>query len=267
MHSPWRAAVVGFNDFERSAIESCLRLGAQRLPIDCQVSDVQQADLVIADADNASVLALLRSAHLLQYTLAIGAQAVDGCLAQLPRPINPQQLMRTLEGLCAERTPRSVEPAPAPSLPAPAAAPARKRGRFDHVLIVDPDAAVLRFMAVHLSRFGFEVHLARSGEDALLTVTEVACTFVFHELHLPGLDGIELARQIKLRSLAMDRRSPHVVLLTGRAGRLDKLRAGLAGCDAFLAKPLSHRALMAVIGDRVVSNATMAETALAPLIG
>lgn len=228
--------------------------------------------MLIANTDKAGLRDGLMAAQLLEKTLAIGSGGVDGCMAQLPRPINSLLLLRTLDGLLALRTPRPQPPAAdlARAQPRPAATPVAApedplSSRFPGVLVVDPSKDVLRFMATHLVRFGFAVRLARSGEEALKVVAERPFEFVFLDLALPGISGFETCKTIRQRPYADGQRAPRVVVMTARDGRIDRIRAGLAGCDAFLSKPLQHDALMAVIGEHVVANATMADTAYAPM--
>ena len=272
MTALWHLAIVGFSPFERATLESCLRLSAEQGSGYAIVGDVQRADVLIADTDKAGLCDTLMAAQLLENTLAIGTRVVDGCMAQLPRPINPLLLPRLLDGLLASRTPRlqppAADPAGVPPRPAATAAAAPDdalASRFPGALVVDPSKDVLRFMANHLVRFGFAVRLARSGEEALKVIVDRPFEFVFLELALTGISGFETCRMIKQRPYAAGQRAPRVVAMTARDGRVDRVRAGLAGCDAFLSKPLQHDALMAVIGEHVVANATMADTAYAPM--
>ncbi len=270
MSAVWRLALIGFSLFERSALQSCLRLSTDPQPRYALVDDIEQADLLIADTDAAPVRESLHSAQRLDTTLAVGSRAIDGCMAQLPRPINPLLLVRTLEGLLASRTPR-LQAAPStlartpqqPVAPARAANPAPVRQR--RILVVDPSMLVLRFMATHLVRFGFEVRLARTGEEALTMVAEQAFEFVFVERALPGLDGWQTCKLIKQAAPRAKQRPPQVVMLAESDGRLDRMRAVLAGCDGYLLKPLQHDALMAIVGEHVVANAASASTAYASL--
>ena len=270
MSAVWRLALIGFSLFERSALQSCLRLSTDAQPRYTLVDDIEQADLLIADTDSAPVRAALHSAQRLDTTLAIGGRAIEGCMAQLPRPINPLLLVRTLARLLASRTPRSqatigtVARKPAQAVVAARAAhpaPARQRG----ILVVDPSMLVLRFMATHLVRFGFEVRLARTGEEALTMLAAQAFEFVFVERILPGLDGWQTCKLIKQLPARARQRPPQVVMVAESDGRLDRMRAALAGCDAYLLKPLQHDALMALVGEHVVANAANAATAYAPL--
>ena len=271
MSPVWQLALIGFSPFERSALESCLRLATDPQRRYAVVGDMERADLLIADTDTASVRETLRLAKRLDTTLAIGAHAVDGCMAQLPRPLNPLLAVRTLGGMLVGRTPPMraqaalAATAQARTVAAPDAARAARPARQCSILVVDPDPLVLRFMASHLVRFGFEVRLARTGEDALTMVAKQPFAFVFVERTLPGLDGWQTCKLIKQAQRRSTERPTRVVMVTEIDNHVDRMRVAVAGYDAYLRKPLQHDALMAVVGDQVVANAGSAQTAYAPM--
>lgn len=270
--NPWQLALIGFSSFERTALASCLRLSVDPQPHCVIVDQVDQADLLIADTDAAQVLQLLRSAKRLDTTLAVGQRPLEGCLAQLPRPINPLMVVRTVGRLLASRTPNpraAIAPAanllPQTVVATSNAAAVDAAARQRSILVVDPDPLVLRFMASHLVRFGFEVRLARTGEDALTMVAKQPFAFVFVERTLPGLDGWQTCKLIKQAQRRSTERPTRVVMVTEIDNHVDRMRVAVAGYDAYLRKPLQHDALMAVVGDQVVANAGSAQTAYAPM--
>jgi DNA-binding response OmpR family regulator len=79
--------------------------------------------------------------------------------------------------------------------------------------------------------------------------------FVFLDVMMEGLDGYQTCRAIKQRKYS-DGKPPVVVMLTSRGGTIDKIRGTLAGCDAYLTKPLNEHDLIAVLAkhDRTVAR-------------
>ena len=134
---------------------------------------------------------------------------------------------------------------------------------MDHILVVDDSDIALRFMAGNLERFGFVVHLARSGEEAIERTLSRHFAFVFMDVNMPGLDGFKTCKEIKRRRYEDGKRPPTIVMLTSRDTPIDKLRGTMAGSDAYLTKPLREAELLKVIGDREVSQHEFAETAKA----
>ena len=127
--------------------------------------------------------------------------------------------------------------APLPVLPAQ---------QYDDILVVDDSDIALNFMQNRLTRYGFRAELAKSGEEALTQIPLKNYKFVFLDVMMEGLDGYQTCRAIKQRKYASSR-APIVVMLTSRGGSIDKIRGGLAGCDAYLTKPLNEAELLKVL--------------------
>ncbi len=127
--------------------------------------------------------------------------------------------------------------------------------QMDHILVVDDSDIALKFMRNRLTRFGFRTDLVNSGEEALGRVSARPYKFVFLDVMMEGLDGYQTCRAIKQRKYS-EGKPPVVVMLTSRGGTIDKIRGTLAGCDAYLTKPLNERDLIAVLAkhDRTVAR-------------
>lgn len=282
MATTLRVSLIGFSAFERSTLEAFFRLAARRSPSYVYEARVEQAQVVLVDADSAE--AMRDALAVSERSIYIGAQGRPGQLAQMARPINMMALLKLLDACVPTTAANLPAPAPAPvAAPTPtivamsvapfkpaAAAPTGNASgptsellvsRMDNILVVDDSDIALRFMANCLGRFGFHVHLARSGEEALQRVAEEHFEFVFLDVTMQGIDGYQTCRLIKKRPYQSGRRAPTVVMLTSRGGMVDKMRGTLAGCDAYLTKPLQQESLMKVIGDRIVSDVPEADTA------
>jgi two-component system, cell cycle response regulator len=126
---------------------------------------------------------------------------------------------------------------------------------LDYILVVDDSDIALKFMRNRLTRFGFSTDLVSSGEEALGRMNIRPYKFVFLDVMMEGLDGYQTCRAIKQRKYT-EGKPPVVVMLTSRGGTIDKIRGTLAGCDAYLTKPLNERDLIAVLAkhDRTVAR-------------
>jgi two-component system sensor histidine kinase/response regulator len=103
------------------------------------------------------------------------------------------------------------------------------------VLVVDDDSRIVEVFSAILERDGYQIFSASDGQTALEIVRREQPDIIVLDVILPGLDGIEVCRQIKG---APETRFVPVILVTGlsaRARRLDGLRAG---ADDFLSKPI-----------------------------
>ena len=124
--------------------------------------------------------------------------------------------------------------------------PTSSAQQYDDILVVDDSDIALKFMRNRLTRYGFRAELVTSGEEALTRVATESYKFVFLDVMMEGLDGYQTCRAIKQRKYT-SAKAPVVVMLTSRGGSIDKIRGGLAGCDAYLTKPLNEAELLKVL--------------------
>lgn len=256
--TPHAIALVGFTSFEHSAFESFFRL-ARRQPGFRIVDDLGAAALILANADNLDVMRDLVAMAPRQPVLLIGASSRGTPWPVQPRPIKLMSVLTAMEQILSpapvaaaapQAPPRRAAPAPAPapvSLPASTAeVPTQPMAGDDGILVVDDSETALHFMQSRLRRFGFTAELVHSGEEALERIAKTPYKFVFLDVMMEGMDGYQACRAIKQRYYP-DGKPPVVVMLTSRTGTIDKAKGKLAGCDAYLPKPLTERDLALVL--------------------
>lgn len=107
------------------------------------------------------------------------------------------------------------------------------------VLVVDDEVALAGVVAAYLSRAGYDTRMAHTGPDAVQAVRDHHPDVVILDLGLPGLDGIEVCRQIRTFS------DCYVIILTARADEIDTLIGLSVGADDYVTKPFSTRELVA----------------------
>jgi len=115
------------------------------------------------------------------------------------------------------------------------------------ILVVEDDPATRAFLADNLIADGFLVAGAPGVRKGLELLGTAYPDLVLVDVHLPDGSGLELVRTVRAaESLGsgVDPRTPMLVL-SGRAGELDRLRAFEQGCDDFLPKPYSYPELRA----------------------
>ena len=103
------------------------------------------------------------------------------------------------------------------------------------VLLVEDDRDGRLLFAEWLEQSGFRVEQAHNGLQALERAFDLVPDAILTDLNIPGIDGYELTRRLK-----MDSRTEHIPVLavTGYAPfTQDPSRADRAGCDAVLPKP------------------------------
>jgi DNA-binding response OmpR family regulator len=106
-------------------------------------------------------------------------------------------------------------------------------------IVIDDEPALADLVASYLRQDGFEVWQAGSGPDGLAAIRRHRPDVVVLDLSLPGLDGIEVARQMRVFSDA------YLIMVTARAEEVDKLIGLAVGADDYMTKPFSPRELVA----------------------
>ncbi|TPG37144.1 response regulator transcription factor [Mycolicibacterium hodleri] len=108
-------------------------------------------------------------------------------------------------------------------------------------LVVDDEVPLAEVVGGYLAREMFDVSLAHTGADALAMAREIDPDVVILDLSLPGIDGLEVCRQLRTFSDA------YIVMLTARDTEIDTIVGLSVGADDYVTKPFSPRELVARI--------------------
>ena len=112
------------------------------------------------------------------------------------------------------------------------------------ILIVDDNPVNLKLIRILLAGEGYDVHTAGDAEEALRILQGLRPRLILMDIQLPGIDGLELTRQLKANPLTRDIR---ILGLTAYAMKGDEEKIMAAGCDGYIAKPIDTRTLPGVI--------------------
>ena len=129
-----------------------------------------------------------------------------------------------------------------PATAAPFAAPTGQPHLRGRALVVDDDPVNLRVIDMMLKRLGLETVLVNNGHEAVDLATRETWDLVFMDLRMPGIDGLESTRRIRLR---LDGRPLRIVALTANAMPEDREVCLAAGMDDFITKPVKFNELSA----------------------
>ena len=118
------------------------------------------------------------------------------------------------------------------------------------ILVVEDHVATRRFLADNLAADGYEPVEAATVADAKRLIVTHFPDLGIIDLGLPDEDGLELVGHVRGADRVSGRIDPELPLLvlTGRAGELDRLRGFAKGCDDYVVKPFSYPELRARIG-------------------
>ena len=266
MSTAYRVAFLGLRALERETLDACLRLTQQRTPRFERVAMLDDAELLVADADDPPAVQLVVVSERMATTVFVGAAAPAGAAAWVPRPIDAQHLLRELDSLVVRPGGVSVDlpldiqtgadgvnAALPPALTA--AANSVRLGTGDRrrrsppaqpappptALLVDDSEIALRFLETRLQRWGLVMDRALSSGRAIELMAKRHYDFVFLDVELgtsSDLDGLALCRHIK-RTQERHTAASAVVMVSAKSQEMDRVRGSLAGCDAYLSKPLN----------------------------
>ena len=112
------------------------------------------------------------------------------------------------------------------------------------VLIVDDETNIVVSLEFLMQQAGFQVGVARSGEEALEMLPQLRPDVVLLDVMLPGIDGFDVLQHIRQSA---DLKQIAVIMLTAK-GRDVEMAKGLAlGANAYITKPFSTRDLLSEV--------------------
>jgi len=112
---------------------------------------------------------------------------------------------------------------------------------FNRVLLADDDPLIRRVLSLALSRAGLHPVVVRDGHEALAALSQPdAPRMALLDWVMPGLDGIEVCRQLRQAGVA-----GHIFLVSSRQSEEDILAGFDAGVDEFIAKPFDPSVVVA----------------------
>src|SRR3990172_6805363 len=107
------------------------------------------------------------------------------------------------------------------------------------ILVVDDEMEIVRLVRAYLERAGFSVVTASEGREALAVFRRERPNLVVLDLNLPGLDGLDVCREMRRAS------NVPIIMLTARLEETDRLIGLELGADDYVVKPFSPREIAA----------------------
>lgn len=116
---------------------------------------------------------------------------------------------------------------------------------MERVLIIDDDEELCELVTEYLTKQGFHVDAVHEGTQGVTQALSGQYTLVTLDVMLPGIDGFEVLRRIRMAEGS----SPYipVLMLTARGEEIDRIVGLEIGADDYLPKPFSPRELVARI--------------------
>jgi two-component system, cell cycle response regulator len=254
-----KLVVKGLKSIERQLLNGIVRVSQYRKPSLLLLEEVfaKLADVVVVDTQDAAAAAWAHSQPWLAEKTVIwidGSSVAHGHIA-VKRPVAwpalPMIIARALESGSAMNVRPSIPLAAlpvAPRAPDPTLAPAPPSS----ILVVDDSLAVRAYLRSLLEARGFVVTEAVQVHAALACVSQAKFDCILMDVLMPGLDGYEGCRQIK--SKLRGAQAVPIVMLTSKSSPFDRIRGKMAGCDAYLTKPVDPAQLQEVLARLVQTS-------------
>ncbi len=112
----------------------------------------------------------------------------------------------------------------------------------DKILIIEDSKDLAELLALNLKDLSYDVQLAFDGISGLEFTKEIRFSLVILDLMLPGLDGMEICRQLRNQ-----KNYTPILMLTSKSSELDRVLGLEMGADDYVVKPFSVQELMARI--------------------
>ena len=162
---------------------------------------------------------------------------------QLSRPFGPAKVLMLLDKIVKEQQEGGAEsesgifsgeakPAQREVARAVPGVPARHRA-----LVVDDSPTVRKSLVLELGSFNIQVDTAETGEQGLEMLEKNQYDIIFLDVVMPGADGYQVCKTIRRNQ--QTKLTP-IVMLTSKSSPFDKVRGSLAGCSAYLTKPVEY---------------------------
>jgi two-component system response regulator MtrA len=113
------------------------------------------------------------------------------------------------------------------------------------VMVVDDDQDLAEMLSIVLNGAGMEVDLVGRGDEVMDLFTANPPDLVLLDVMLPGIDGIEVCKLIREKSMVP------IVMLTAKSDTQDVVLGLEAGADDYMVKPFKHQELVARINTRL----------------
>lgn len=110
---------------------------------------------------------------------------------------------------------------------------------MSRVLIIEDEPKLAELMAAYLTQAGYENHHLDRGDIAVDYIKSNPIDLILLDLMLPGLDGVEICKQIRQFS------SVPIIMVTAKAEEIDRLIGLEMGADDYVCKPFSPREIVA----------------------
>ena len=208
--------------------------------------DLKSANVVIANSEDNEAMQEWQklSVQNPSTTLLLVAPEVQPLLSKyhLPRPFGPAKVLMLLDKIIKDQQDGVADPAIFAGSVNAVQRELMRVGKGEQAsrhkaLVVDDSPTVRKQLVLELGSFNIQVDTAETGEQGLEMIAQNQYDIIFLDVVMPGADGYQVCKTIRRNQ---ETKYTPIVMLTSKSSPFDKVRGSLAGCNAYLTKPVDY---------------------------
>jgi len=239
-HKFWKVGALGLSQGEFTLLTSMAGLTRSRA-VDSYVisaaADIADSHIIILNVDDLEAVSrwrtLVAKPRPPVTVLYVSEEPTDPQQRYLLRPFGPAKLLALLDSIVKE----ARESAHVWKKPTLSQASTNATSPALRALVVDDSPTVCKQLELELRNFNIRADIAETGERGLELLSLNKYDLIFLDVVLPGTDGYQVCKDI--RKNPRTKQTP-VIMLTSKSSPFDKVRGSLAGCSAYLTKPVDY---------------------------
>lgn len=250
---------LGLQEHEVRLVKSILRHSNDRDQAHYEwTDDLNEAHLVIVSVDSEAAMqewqALVKN-HPATVLLLITSRAQDNVAEYtFSRPFSPSKVLMLLDKIFKEKLASVLETkifaGADQTVLRQTMSKVNAVGSAAHrALVVDDSPTVRKQLEQELGSLNIQVDSAETGEQCLDMLEDGGYDIIFLDVVMPGADGYEVCKKIRNNRVA--KRTP-VIMLTSKSSSFDRVRGALAGCSAYLTKPVDYEKFHKVLAEHLL---------------
>jgi CheY-like chemotaxis protein len=117
------------------------------------------------------------------------------------------------------------------------------------ILVIDDEELIIKTLSKLLEKQGYEVFIAKNGQDAIVMADEVRFDLIIADIRMPGMSGTEAAEAIQKNAAAKNEGRIPIIFITGYADELVEKTAKGLNPIAYILKPFDIKELIEKVKD------------------
>lgn len=112
------------------------------------------------------------------------------------------------------------------------------------ILVIDDEEIIIKSLSKLLEKNGYEVFVAKNGQDAIIMVEEEDFDLILADIRMPGLNGVETVKNIYKEATKKGQRKIPTIFITGYADEMIEKKAKALAPAAYLYKPFDMEQIL-----------------------